>query len=202
MIRFVLFSAFFLHVTTVQATTYFNTPPFSFVQGVPGDTCITNPAACAKSSEVNANFQQLVTNGNAGYIALKAQVDAVSGSGAPTGAVIAVNSVTCPPGFIISDGNSGSPDARGVYVRGLDLGAGIDPSRALATYQDDQFQTHGHSDFSVVTALTGSVGITGGPSNFITALTGSSSHTDTTSTTPTETRPDTVVLLYCYKKAP
>jgi len=202
MINYIFICLLFVYTGAVEAATYFSNPPFSFVQGVPSDTCITNPAACAKSSEVNANFRQLVENGNDGYTLLKAQIDAVSGSGAPTGAVIAVNSITCPPGFIVANGSSGSPDARGVYIRGLDLGAGVDPGRVLATFQNDQFQTHGHVDYSIVTGLTGSTLIGTGSIVAINGLTGSATNTDSSSTALTETRPDTVVLLYCFKKAP
>ncbi|MCU7647120.1 tail fiber protein [Pseudomonas aestus] len=37
------------------------------------------------------------------------------------------------------------PDWRGVFVRGLDEGRGLDPGRALATFQFDQFQGHAQS---------------------------------------------------------
>lgn len=181
------------------ATTYFNNPPNIFVQGNPGDTCDSNPSACAIASEVNANFNQLITDGNAGYTTLKSQIDAITGTGAPVGAVIAVNSVSCPPGFIVADGTAGSADARGVFIRGLSSGGAIDSGRALNTFQDDQFETHGHTDFSVVTALTAGISYNSGATQYIEALTGTSNHTDTTSTSNTETRPDAVVLLYCYK---
>lgn len=36
------------------------------------------------------------------------------------------------------------PDHRGVFVRGLDEGRGLDPSRSLGIYQADQFAAHTH----------------------------------------------------------
>jgi microcystin-dependent protein len=37
------------------------------------------------------------------------------------------------------------PDFRGVFLRGLDAGRGLDPSRAIATYQADMFAAHNHT---------------------------------------------------------
>lgn len=194
-----LLCALFFWVSPAGATTYFNDPPYVFIQGSPGDTCVSNPTACAKSAEVNADFNQLRTDGNAAYATLKAQLDAITGSGAPAKAVIAVDSAECPPGYIVANGTAGSPDARGVFIRGLGAGSSIDSARVLNTYQDDMFQTHGHADQQVVLSLTGSSQYAAGDFSLIDGLSGASSHTDTTNTSATETRPNAVVLLYCYK---
>jgi hypothetical protein len=38
------------------------------------------------------------------------------------------------------------PDLRGEFIRGWDHGRGIDPARSLGQHQDDQVQSHKHSD--------------------------------------------------------
>ena len=37
------------------------------------------------------------------------------------------------------------PDLRGEFIRGMDLGRGIDPSRALGSKQDDAYKNHDHN---------------------------------------------------------
>ncbi len=69
-------------------------------------------------------------------------------SNIPANAVIAFNQTTCPAGWILADGTSGTPDLRGMFIRG----AGTNGTRTLAngtsyystfgTYQDDTYQGH------------------------------------------------------------
>ena len=81
------------------------------------------------------------------------------------------------------------PDHRGEFERGWDDGRGIDPSRALGSYQVEQFKTHTH---------TGGVGGQGSAANGVenspytsSAVTGSSGGT--------ETRPRNRAYLPCIK---
>ncbi len=63
----------------------------------------------------------------------------------PTGLVGAFNLNTCPSGWIKADGQNGTPDLRGEFVRGLDDGRGIDIGRALGSWQDEEIQSHSHT---------------------------------------------------------
>lgn len=69
---------------------------------------------------------------------------------APEGAIMAFNLAECPEGWAAADGDNGTPDLRGRFIRGLnDFGTGassVDPAglRALRNVQDDAFQGHWH----------------------------------------------------------
>jgi hypothetical protein len=191
-----ILALFLFAPSPLMATTYFAAPP---------NTLVNSPVIDATAhTKVNANFNQLVANGNAAKTTIQNLITALpAGGGLPTGAVIMVNAATCPSGYTTADGASGRPDARGVYIRGLDNGAGRDPARALASYQADQLETHVHAAPSAVSGLS----VVG--TNFTTsptAVIGTETHATTPGTTamvaPTggsETRPDSVVLLYCVK---
>lgn len=76
-------------------------------------------------------------------------------AGVPTGAIMPFNRTTCPAGWQPADGTNGTPDLRGVFLRGMEsFDGGItqsdrDPGRSgadtVGSYQDDLFQTHTHS---------------------------------------------------------
>jgi len=177
-----------------MATTYFAAPP---------NTLVNSPVIDATAhTKVNANFNQLVSNGNAAKTTIQNSINAIpAGTGMPVGAVIMVNSTSCPSGYTTADGASGRPDARGVYVRGLDNGAGRDPARVLASYQADQLETHVHAAPTASAGLS-TTGALVGP----TAVVATESHATTPGTSAmnggiggTETRPDSVVLLFCVK---
>jgi microcystin-dependent protein len=54
-------------------------------------------------------------------------------------------------GTIFGVGNGSTtfnlPDSRGVFLRGLDDGRGLDSGRAFGSYQEDSIQNHGHDIF-------------------------------------------------------
>ncbi len=93
------------------------------------------------------------------------------------------------------------PDMRGIFTRGLDNGAGIDPSRAIGITQLDQFQGHYHTgSFWAGTSTGFSSGAFTGPSTFGGQVT--TPATDGTNGTPRnglETRPRNVAWLGCIR---
>ncbi len=131
------------------------------------------------------------------------------GSSALSTEVRAFNSATCPTGWQVADGTSGSPDLRGVVVRGLDSGRGLDPGRTLNSFQADSFANHNHPVTDpghthaynaplAQTTLTGST-----PVSLYSTFTGAVSASSTTGVTVgntggSETRGKNVALLYCY----
>ncbi|MGB0695360.1 MAG: phage tail protein [Rhodospirillaceae bacterium] len=148
----------------------------------------------------------------------------------PAGAVQAFAAVNPPDGWLVADGSpisravyadlfavigttwgagDGSttfniPDLRGQFLRGVDLGRGLDAGRTIGTNQTDAFQGHHHS---FVGGPWGSTSPGGGSdsSNGAAAFTyGSVQHaiTDGVSGTPrtaAETRPTNVAVLFCVK---
>lgn len=87
----------------------------------------------------------------------------------PSGAIFHLATSTCPSGYLICDGDSYSttaypalfaaigytyggsgttfkvPDLRGLFVRGVDLGRGIDSSRVFGSEQADAIGSHQHN---------------------------------------------------------
>jgi hypothetical protein len=148
------------------------------------------------------------------------QLEIYSGTGwtsaagsAPTGAVMAFNLDACPSGWLLADGTNGTPDLRGVFVRGLDSGKGIDPSRTLATFQDYATASpqRGTAPDTTVSGYSyssphrygfarrtnaGENRTTTGPD---TVDSGTQPDIVSWSTGDSETRPKNVALLYCIK---
>ena len=118
-------------------------------------------------------------------------------SAVPAGAVMAFNLSACPVGWVASDGSGGTVDLRGLFVRGLDSGAGVDPGRTLGSYQGDQLQDHTHT----VTASPSN-----GGSSDISNTGASGTFTYPATSNPvsgnhgSETRPKNAALLYCQKQ--
>lgn len=181
-----------LLATPAAATTYFNPVPNVLVNGT-----VMAPAP------VNADFAQLVSDGNAAQASIQASINALPpGVGVPSGAVIMVNNVACPAGYQVANGSGGTPDARGAYIRGLDLGRGLDTGRTLGSFQGTQLQAHTHFGSAALGSL-GTVNVNGG-STFTAGSAGYSFVASATTTTVTggagtENRPNSIVLLHCAK---
>lgn len=124
----------------------------------------------------------------------------------PTGTVAYFMGTVPPSGWLIANGATISPstypaltavlggnvlpDLRGVFIRGLDLGAGLDPGRTLNTYQADEFASHNHG------VLADNGGFNTNPNNVVSGTDRAAVYTAlTTSTGGTETRPKNVSML-------
>jgi len=164
-----------------------------FVAGVSG--AIINPlpyifqnGTTADATQVNVDLAQILANVNANAAPLQ------GGFLVPSGAVVSFNLAVCPPGWTASDGNNGTADLRGEFVRGLDTGGSVDPGRTLATAQIDSFQDHTH----FYSSPGGVVGAGGGAVN-ASIVFGATSGTAASGTHGAETRPKNVALLMCQK---
>ena len=111
------------------------------------------------------------------------------GVGIPAGTISAFASTTCPTGW------SEYTPARGRFLRGIDNGAGNDPSgtRVPGNVQEDVFKTHSVTISPAATASTGSgTGfIRGGDA------TGAGFNMTGTASGGAETRPKNVAVTYC-----
>ena len=81
----------------------------------------------------------------------------------PVGTIVAFWGMIAPKGWLLCDGKplptdpqydtlrslvgDSAPDLRGMFLRGLDNGRGIDPDRILGSPQEDGFQDHRHQIF-------------------------------------------------------
>lgn len=84
------------------------------------------------------------------------------------------------------------PDLRGEFIRGLDLGRGVDSGRTLGSAQSDAFKSHTHginnTPVQSGTGTTVDIGDTGAATTNVTKATGG-----------TETRPRNVAMIYIIK---
>jgi hypothetical protein len=114
--------------------------------------------------------------------------------GVPANAVMAFNLTSCPPGWILADGTSGTPDLRGAFIRGMygDQN-GRDVPRTLGSYQADEFKSHTHNSTWYASPGGGNGKLVGD----------SWTYPKSNPTTPAggpETRPKNVALIYCVKQ--
>lgn len=101
------------------------------------------------------------------------------------------------------------PDLRGEFVRGLDDGRGIDPSRAVGSAQAQEVENHGHPYRASYAAQGGAQSSsTGGFMHYTNTVSTRTSFTGTPTNTQgqgiggsggVETRPRNVALLACIK---
>jgi hypothetical protein len=131
----------------------------------------------AECKTIEQCAQEAVSAAQAAQAALRQAV--------PSGAVIAFDLKTCPPGWREYE------KAHGRFIRGIDRGdPKVDPDgeRQLGSLQNDQFKSHTHSQ-------TAPRPYNSGAGNHARAKPDSS--TSTGSAGGKETRPKNVALLYC-----
>jgi hypothetical protein len=143
---------------------------------------ITYPSGISLTGHVSAS-------GNLSAVNLYGNGSNLTGvSGIPSGLIAAFASTTCPSGW------SEYTAARGRFLRGIDNGAGVDPSgtRTPGATQDDELKSHTH-----LTYAAGWLEDTGttGTSRWV----GHGAETNTTATGGAETRPKNVAVLFCRK---
>lgn len=174
-------------MTFANADTLLNSPSLLLPNGVsnintqPGDTAV---AQC-----LNAGNWQVIS------------YTPVAGSFI-SGQVEAFDLASCPTGWQVADGTNGTADLRGVAIRGLDLGKGLDTVRALGSYQADQLQNHTHS--GVQSGQGATAYGTGAYPYANPSYNGTTGGVVTTGTgivaqAGSETRMKNVALLYCQK---
>ena len=124
--------------------------------------------------------------------------------GVPAGVIMIWPSAIIPSGWLECNGQSTTgytalaavvganvPDLRGEFVRGWDNGRGVDPGRALKSFQADELKSHTHTyeTKSATSPQTGSA-----TQCWVGSATGT-----TSATGGSETRPRNIALMYIIK---
>ena len=142
------------------------------------------------------NLNERLTNAEATVATLS--------SAMPTGAVVAFYGPTCPTGWSAAngtangvkktDGTAATLDLRGEFVRGLDGGRGIDPSRALGSFQHSTVINH-------MSGYGGNIGLENADYLYQNIVRWKYENNNTASYSGNEygIRPRNVALLYCVK---
>jgi microcystin-dependent protein len=156
---------------------------------------------------------------NAAVTSLQSQINALSATQVVPGTISWYGGTSAPAGYLVCDGaalsaasypalyaaigntyggNSttfGLPDLRGEFIRGADLGRGVDAGRVIGSWQSDLFKTHAHTISGARTFAISMNDINGTvlPPNRTDFGNAATAATD--STGGTETRPRNVALL-------
>ena len=134
----------------------------------------------------------------------------------PENAVMSFNQATCPAGWILADGTSGTPDLRGIFIRGAGI-SGImqyanatlgNMSATYGEYLNDSFQGHWHEMYTSGDVYQSGTSLNRpGPADKTTLLSdgrirnATSDHTNGEPRTGAETAPASYALIYCVKTA-
>ncbi len=134
-------------------------------------------------------------------------------AGSPANTISSFNQSTCPAGWILADGTSGTPDLRGVYVRGAGtsgsytMANGSPYTSTYGTFQNDAFQGHAYQPSLYAQHLDNGDGAGYALINvanfaLTVAVPSGAAISDGVNGAPrisTETRPGSYSLIYCMK---
>lgn len=132
-------------------------------------------------------------------------------AGSPANTIASFNQATCPVGWVLADGTSGTPDLRGIYVRGAGTSgsytkaAGGAYSATFGTFQTDAFQGHYHENSGLANYVAGSPAYATNSGAYVLynnpngILNPTTDGTNGTPRTSNETRPASYALTYCMK---
>lgn len=143
-----------------------------------------------------ANFNRVVSDGNAAAATFYAAINAVTGTSVPYGAIAAFNLSACPSGWVPADGTGGTPDLRGYFIRESGGPQGL----SVGLVQADQIANHSHA--MSATSINPSYGVTAfatGSSIFFASSTtyGVTINAPNSGNFGSETRPKNIALLMC-----
>lgn len=126
---------------------------------------------------------------------LPTDINVTAGGGAEPGTYAYFNMASCPSGWVAANGANGTVDLRGTFIRSLDSGRGLDPSRSRGSYQADDLKSHTHNISTGMGSSDGSAPYPKDSSGWARTWTVTS-----TATGGAETRPKNVALLACMKQ--
>lgn len=137
-----------------------------------------------------------------------------SAGNVPENGVVAFNRADCPPGWQLADGTGGTPDLRGIFIRGagvsgvLQMANGTNFSSTYGVYNNDSIQAHNHTIRYAVDNLDNSgssnrddFGNSGGASTREGSVLGASNANAGEPRTGAETAPASYSMIYCIKTA-
>ena len=93
------------------------------------NSVVTKGSPCSKNG--------LIARDNGGLVLSCNQGIWTGASGSPEGMLAHFYLDSCPDGWKVADGSQGTIDARGKFLRSLDIGGGLDPGRTLGSTQGD-----------------------------------------------------------------
>jgi microcystin-dependent protein len=151
----------------------------------------------------------------------KGQLDAALSNSTITGSIIAYPSQIVPSGYLecngsllsrttyaslfaiigttygVGDGTTtfNIPDLRGIFIRGLDNGRGLDTGRTIGSYQADEFKSHAHT----IAPMWANGMARNDDSSGIYTWSRNTSSLNTNSSGGVETRPKNTAMMYCIK---